>query len=250
MTCNYRNSAGTDLDSLFYVENANPGALGFKTSDGTDLGNRFTSGATLGYSVGYQNSAGTDIGYLRGNVFVPTLSNVKLTNTYATKTTRSMDSGEYTSEGYVGTSWYYPCYERSGYITISGSTNYSGSQNLYVTFWYVNTHPDDFEFVAAGVAGNAQYVAYLVPDGFHEPNSTAANKYCISPNGGTKSWGRVVSNSFAASTFSCNIAYNTHHYAWHNSQVRYAGLTGYRVSVSVGTSAGTSSETVLTLDLT
>lgn len=67
MTCGYQNSAGTDLDNLFYINNGNAGALGFQVSNGQDLGNRYTNGSTLGYSVGYQNSAGTDLGYLRGN---------------------------------------------------------------------------------------------------------------------------------------------------------------------------------------
>lgn len=66
MTCGYRNSAGTDLDSLFLVNNSNAGALGFITGGGQDLGNRFATGS-LGYNVGYKNSAGTDIGYLRSN---------------------------------------------------------------------------------------------------------------------------------------------------------------------------------------
>ena len=66
MTSNYRNSAGTDLDNLFYINNANLGAIGFKMSDGVDLGNRYANDQVLGYNVGYKNSAGTDIGYLRG----------------------------------------------------------------------------------------------------------------------------------------------------------------------------------------
>lgn len=67
MASNFRNSAGTDLDNLFYVKNSNLGAIGFRISDGTDLGNRYTNGQVLGYNVGYKNSAGTDLGYLRGN---------------------------------------------------------------------------------------------------------------------------------------------------------------------------------------
>lgn len=68
MASNYRNSAGTDLDNLFYVNNSNLGAIGFKTSDGVDLGNRYANGEVLSYNVGYKNSAGTDIGYLRGKL--------------------------------------------------------------------------------------------------------------------------------------------------------------------------------------
>jgi hypothetical protein len=67
MSVNFFNSAGTDLDSLFYVNNGNAGGIGFINASGQDLGNRYTNASTLGYSVGYKNSAGTDLGYLRGN---------------------------------------------------------------------------------------------------------------------------------------------------------------------------------------
>ena len=53
MACGYLNSAGTDLDSLFLVDNKNSGAIGFLTSSGQDLGNRFSAASTLGYNVGY-----------------------------------------------------------------------------------------------------------------------------------------------------------------------------------------------------
>lgn len=70
MTVNFKNSAGTDLDSLFSITNTNAGALGFKEAGGQDLGNRFAVGS-LGTNVGYKNNAGTDIGYLRGKVVAP-----------------------------------------------------------------------------------------------------------------------------------------------------------------------------------
>lgn len=68
MSVNYYNSAGTDLDNLFYVNNGNAGAIGFVEASGQDLGNRYTNASTLGYSVGYVNGSGTDLGYLRGNL--------------------------------------------------------------------------------------------------------------------------------------------------------------------------------------
>jgi hypothetical protein len=71
MTCNFKNSAGTDLDSLFTVDNSNGGALGFKISDGADLGNRFTNKVKLNQTIGFKNSAGTDIGNLRGKFTAP-----------------------------------------------------------------------------------------------------------------------------------------------------------------------------------
>ena len=67
MASNYLNSAGTDLDNVFYVDNSNAGALGFLTSDNQDLGNRYPAGS-LGVEVGYKTAAGTDIGYLRANI--------------------------------------------------------------------------------------------------------------------------------------------------------------------------------------
>lgn len=67
MSVNYFNSAGTDLDNLFYTNNGNAGAVGFIEASGQDLGNRYTNASTLGYVVGLVNSAGTDLGYLRGN---------------------------------------------------------------------------------------------------------------------------------------------------------------------------------------
>ena len=67
MTVGFCNAAGTDLDSLFYTDNSNAGAVGFLEPAGQDLGNRYTTASTLGYAVGLVNSAGTDLGYLRGS---------------------------------------------------------------------------------------------------------------------------------------------------------------------------------------
>ena len=68
MASNFKNSAGTDLDSLFLVNNQNAGAIGFTMSDGTDLGNRYSNASTkLNQTIGYKNNAGTDLGYLRSN---------------------------------------------------------------------------------------------------------------------------------------------------------------------------------------
>lgn len=66
MASNYKNSAGTDLDNLFYTSNTNAGAVKFLQADSKDLGNKYTNLSTLGYAVGYKNSAGTDLGNLRG----------------------------------------------------------------------------------------------------------------------------------------------------------------------------------------
>jgi hypothetical protein len=99
MTCNFKNSAGTDLDSLFWIENANPGGIGFKMSNGTDLGNRYSSKVKLNQTIGYKNSAGTDIGYLRG----------KATSSYCNSacsyggSVNSNGQGCSCSSGYTGT---------------------------------------------------------------------------------------------------------------------------------------------------
>ena len=71
MTANYKNSAGTDLDNLFYTNNGNAGPVGYLVANGQDLGNRYVSGS-LGYNVGYKNAAGTDLGFIRGNLVAPT----------------------------------------------------------------------------------------------------------------------------------------------------------------------------------
>lgn len=71
MSVNFFNSAGTDLDNLFYTNNGNAGAVGFLEPAGQDLGNRYTTASTLGYAVGLVNSAGTDLGYLRGSAVPP-----------------------------------------------------------------------------------------------------------------------------------------------------------------------------------
>ena len=70
MTSGYRNSAGTDLDNLFLVNDSGLGAVGFLTSSGTDIGNRYRGGS-LGYSVGYRDMSGTDLGSLRGTLAPP-----------------------------------------------------------------------------------------------------------------------------------------------------------------------------------
>lgn len=71
MTVGFCNAAGTDLDSLFYTDNSNAGAVGFLEPAGQDLGNRYTTASTLGYAVGLVDSAGTDLGYLRGSAVPP-----------------------------------------------------------------------------------------------------------------------------------------------------------------------------------
>ena len=42
MTSGYFNSAGTDLDAIFLVNNGNTGGVGFQAPGGQDLGNRYS----------------------------------------------------------------------------------------------------------------------------------------------------------------------------------------------------------------
>ena len=98
MASGFLNSAGTDLDSLFYTDNGNAGAIGFRVSGGQDLGDRYTDASTLGYNVGYKNSAGTDLGYLRGKLVKPSIT-VNVSTDKTVKKTSGYDSA---SESY----WY------------------------------------------------------------------------------------------------------------------------------------------------
>lgn len=122
MTCGFMNSAGTDLDSLFLINNSNGGALGFQCSNGQDLGNRFSASSKLNYAVGFQNSAGTDIGYLRGAGSTPvfTAYNATLNNLYNSgKTSCSHGSGE---DSYSHKQRY-----MRGYLYVTGSCSGFGN---------------------------------------------------------------------------------------------------------------------------
>lgn len=99
MASNYRNSAGTDLDDVFYVNNSNAGALGFRLSDGQDLGNRYPVGS-LGYNVGYKNSAGTDIGYLRTKLVAPTAT-ISVATSNLNKKAKTVSCGRWEESNYI-----------------------------------------------------------------------------------------------------------------------------------------------------
>lgn len=76
MAVGFRNSAGTELDALFYPGNSGI-TTGFKRSDGVDLGSLFmayTTGAKQG-ATGFKNSAGTDFADLFQNINVPPVTN-------------------------------------------------------------------------------------------------------------------------------------------------------------------------------
>ena len=128
MSVNYYNSAGTDLDNLFYTNNGNAGAVGFAEASGQDLGNRYTNASTLGYSVGYVNSAGTDLGYLRGNAVKPTISaaEVSIHGKHHTSST----GPQYTTSGEdTEITGYSPSHSGNGYVYYK--YNCSGTAPLY-----------------------------------------------------------------------------------------------------------------------
>ena len=68
MTTGFRNSSGTDLDSVFdpYVQGTKPAATGFRTSDGVDLNQRFAplSFGSAAAVQGYRLSSGADVNTL------------------------------------------------------------------------------------------------------------------------------------------------------------------------------------------
>lgn len=139
MTSNFRNSAGTDLDDVFYVNNSNAGALGFLIYNGQDLGNRYPSGS-LGYNVGYKNSAGTDIGYLRCKLVAPTASiNVGTSNV----NTCNIDAYMYTREvsGHISYPYYYVSTGRGTLTCNISSTN---GMPINSVDWYVEVYTTSF----------------------------------------------------------------------------------------------------------
>lgn len=127
MACSYLNSAGTDLDSLFLVDNSNGGALGFLTSTGQDLGNRFSKASTLGYNVGYKNSAGTDIGFLRGKMSAPTGTMSATFSNMSVYEECEREDTEGTCE--------WECYGLNGIVSWSVSGNYINSVNYELTYY-------------------------------------------------------------------------------------------------------------------
>ena len=162
MSVNYFNSAGTDLDNLFYTNNGNAGAVGFIDASGQDLGNRYTNASTLGYNVGFVNSAGTDLGYLRGNLVPPGITNYWATNQSTTRnhlsyTDHIRDTNDI--EIYSGTT-----HERNVAVWINAGANcvgtgtlnwqlcicmIAGAQDLsgcYFAYWdnTTTTHPGTF----------------------------------------------------------------------------------------------------------
>lgn len=204
MTSYYYNSAGTDLDSIFYSDNSSVGALGYYNSSGTDLGNKYASGS-LGYGVGYYNSAGTDIGYLRGALVAISLKSYGMTASSISaghSFTYSSDgeSGAYMSSGY---NWF------KGYITLSVALNTATS----FTWQYV--------VGISGTDGCSSTVYGTITDNSTSVPSSASTAYNgIRTGSKAGSWSEVVqvlskSLSYTSvSSASRNIAFHLRNNAY------------------------------------
>lgn len=135
MTSGYFNSAGTDLDAIFLVDNGNAGAVGFQAPGGQDLGNRYSSAKPLGYAIGLMNPAGTDLGYLRGNYAAASMQDRfdNLTTYY----NEEIGIAKYTqddAQNYIGT-WYRR--EAYGFLNV-GCTAYGTGCNWALAIQALN----------------------------------------------------------------------------------------------------------------
>lgn len=208
MASGFLDSAGTDLDSVFYTDNGNAGAIGFVTSGGQDLGNRYTKAATLGYNVGYKNSAGTDIGYLRGNLIAPTgtatpsISNK--TSGYYSSTSQECDSN---GENCSSVTWYEK-YVKAVFKTVVTSTN--GMPITSVTYT-VQMKVSKSEYTnAIGITTNSTTI----------PSATGFNRKL------TTSWADVT--SWTVSSTTGNFAFN-----WEENVLRTSKNTSVTLYIRV-----------------
>lgn len=195
MTCGFMNSAGTDLDSLFLVNNSNAGALGFQCSNAQDLGNRFSSANKLGYSVGYQNSAGTDIGNLRGagGVLVFSAYNATLNNLYNSgKSACTHGSGE--------DAWSHKQRYMRGYLYVTGSCTGYGNQapTWQVCLCHYHTENGYTHYYRFAVVADSTGVVTPSPCLATNPLTLAAN---------TESGWITVKNNASGASRAMNVAF-------------------------------------------
>lgn len=167
MASNYRNSAGTDLDDVFYVNNSNAGALGFLCSNGQDLGNRYPSGS-LGYNVGYKNSAGTDIGYLRTKLVPPTATSTVATSNMGSDTMYTQVRIEDTESAY-----YVSMYIAYSQGVLKPTITINNGMSVDSVKWYLQGYSTGF-----GWADNTRYV-------YINFSSTKIPSYGYGTSGGT-----------------------------------------------------------------
>lgn len=162
MSVNYFNSAGTDLDNLFYTNNGNAGDVGFIEASGQDLGNRYTNASTLGYNVGFVNSAGTDLGYLRGSAVPPGV------NSYWANIGKL----------YVNKNSHYDAFdEDDGYINTTHSRDVSAYINAGITGGRGTGGDLTYQLCAAAISGaKALTVSFALWD-----NDTAKHEDFIRP---------------------------------------------------------------------
>lgn len=254
MTCGYQNSAGTDLDNLFYINNGNAGALGFQVSNGQDLGNRYTNGSTLGYSVGYQNSAGTDLGYLRGNLTKPTVSSNSLKNTvsktYTYTDCLSCIYDEDTPKG--GSGCHSSCRSVSGYLTLTLNMSQSAAYTITIKISMYNNHERDREDVAIFWTANTRVPPsdgglLLEGDcGYQYPNKYLTSYY-YSWRPGETSQMPVFSGALSGSVLVVDLAYAFAMSGYNNGSMRGAHLGSsacyFKVYVTISNSVGSTSVT-------
>lgn len=174
MTIGYRNSSGTDLDSLFmpYTSGAKAGTTGLRNSAGTDLKDIYQA-YTLGSkraAVGYRNSAGTDLSDLFQNSDVP-LFTVDLQNHLA-------DSygflAAFNAAAYVG-------YWNDGQVHIQ--INVSGTPTSSYSTWGTPT---------GGTPGNGYWIRATLNSG-STPSGSPLNTWLQLSS--TRSWSNFKSLS-------------------------------------------------------
>jgi hypothetical protein len=216
MASNFLNSAGTDLDDVFFVNNSNAGALGFQVSNGQDLGNRYPSGS-MGYNVGYQNSAGTDIGYLRSDYFIPVVTshNVTGSNVYSGK------DGCYgpVERCYDNDTGWYDCYSsmrtrhNKGYVTVNGACS-AGRRDVS---WEIRVYyrhdetaysPHYITWNMWANTTNIPSVPYPHPKASHIPTCPKSlNLNVAHANQDSSSYYTILSNSYGSQSRSFTFSY-------------------------------------------
>lgn len=211
MASNYRTSAGTDLDSVFYINNSNAGAIGFKVAEGQDLGNRYVSGS-LGYNVGLKNSAGTDLGYLRGGMIAPTGSAaVTATNSKVVLTDCYGWDPNLGNEG--GNTWF-DMYLRTVSLNVSIAPSNSmpiSNVDVYLEEYnnYGGSHPMDLRFYT-NLTSEIPKATATCGDSCFDDISISGYTNCISnrifiPG---KTWGSIgLVGSIPSTNFQMTVSY-------------------------------------------
>lgn len=180
MTSGFRFN-GTDLDNLFYTDNGNAGALGFKVNGGTDLGNRYTNASTLNSAVGFRYQ-GKDIGYLRGKITGASVTGgsgaftLKNSKTYIETCHTNDDAGAYSGKLIQG--------DYTGYCLVSAQFNSAGTAKVAVQVLCKNFQPLKYMHINASSSvylSTRLYYKFVagstVPDSLRKQNVTNGLTY-------------------------------------------------------------------------